>query len=493
MRTCVTAILAIIFLCAGIGGAIAADATPEASPAAPSPDAVLAALNASIEWYRDARVTMRDVNRTGALFAAEDQETARQTLQRAFAVARARAALLKSSDTAAKPAAQQRLAGARAGLEMAVKAEEQWLARARAAEREAARRRLELERARLEIMKQLQGFSASLASGAPMDLSQQIDALEQSVPELRGRLATAESAAAPAVDTGSRTWGLVNRLIRLRQSRTSVDELSASTAALSRSVTADTRAIGEELRALGTRLSTLAENPDAAPAADGDREFQTGLARAKALAAVLVPLREQGSLLRRYSDDLRSWTRALDAETRDVLKSLGVELLRLVAVILVVLAGAVLWRFLTLRYIADASRRRLLLTLRTIVVTTALTLVIVFHFASELTALVTALGFAAAGIAFALQNVILALAGYFAMLSPDGIRVGDRVSLQGPFAYVNGEVMEIGFVRIRLRELGGDPPKPTGRIVVFPNSVVFTGTFFKHPTGEDAPPLRRSA
>ena len=100
---------------------------------------------------------------------------------------------------------------------------------------------------------------------------------------------------------------------------------------------------------------------------------------------------------------------------------------------------------------------------------------------------------AAAGIAFALQNVILALAGYFAMLSPDGIRVGDRVSLQGPFGYVNGEVTEIGFVRIRLRELAGDPPKPTGRIVVFPNSVVFTGTFFKHPSGEDTPPLRRSA
>ena len=36
-------------------------------------------------------------------------------------------------------------------------------------------------------------------------------------------------------------------------------------------------------------------------------------------------------------------------------------------------------------------------------------------------------------------------------------------------------------------------PTPTGRIVVFPNSVVFTGTFFKHPAGEDAEPLRRSA
>ena len=55
------------------------------------------------------------------------------------------------------------------------------------------------------------------------------------------------------------------------------------------------------------------------------------------------------------------------------------------------------------------------------------------------------------------------------------------MSLQGPFSYVQGEVAEIGFVRIKLRELAGDPPEPTGRIVVFPNSVVFTGSFFKHP------------
>ena len=176
-----------------------------------------------------------------------------------------------------------------------------------------------------------------------------------------------------------------------------------------------------------------------------------------------------------------------------MLKSLGLELLRLSVVIAVVLLGAVVWRFLALRYIADGYRRRLLMTARTFVVTITIALVIVFHFASELTPLVTALGFAAAGIAFALQNVILALVGYFAMLSPNGIRVGDRVSLQGPFAYVYGEVMEIGFLRIRLRELAGEPPTPTGRIVVFPSSVVFTGTFFKHPDSEAAEPLRRSA
>ena len=77
--------------------------------------------------------------------------------------------------------------------------------------------------------------------------------------------------------------------------------------------------------------------------------------------------------------------------------------------------------------------------------------------------------------------MILAVAGYFSMVAPNGIRVGDRVSLQGPFGYVHGEVLEIGFVRIRLRELSGDGLQPTGRTVVFPNSVVFTGSFYKLP------------
>jgi small-conductance mechanosensitive channel len=70
------------------------------------------------------------------------------------------------------------------------------------------------------------------------------------------------------------------------------------------------------------------------------------------------------------------------------------------------------------------------------------------------------------------------------MMSPHGIRLGDRVSLQGPFGFVHGEVLEIGLVRIRLRELAGDTLEPTGRIVVFPNSVVFTGSFYKHPPAQ---------
>jgi hypothetical protein len=51
---------------------------------------------------------------------------------------------------------------------------------------------------------------------------------------------------------------------------------------------------------------------------------------------------------------------------------------------------------------------------------------------------------------------------------------------------VHGEVAEIGFLRIKLSELGGTPLAPTGRTVVSPNSVVFTGSFFKDPRREAA-------
>jgi small-conductance mechanosensitive channel len=163
------------------------------------------------------------------------------------------------------------------------------------------------------------------------------------------------------------------------------------------------------------------------------------------------------------------------------MQGLAFDLLGVIVALAVIMICGVLWRVAVTRYVVDGPRRRLLLTTRSVVIALAVALVLIFHFTSEMAALVTALGFAAAGIAFALQNVILAVAGYFTMVAPNGIRVGDRVSLQGPFGYVHGEVTEIGFVRIKLLELAGEPLKPTGRVVVFPNSVVFTGTFFKDP------------
>jgi small-conductance mechanosensitive channel len=78
--------------------------------------------------------------------------------------------------------------------------------------------------------------------------------------------------------------------------------------------------------------------------------------------------------------------------------------------------------------------------------------VLLFHFANELGALATVVGFAAAGIALTLQNVILSLAGYFYLNGRYGMRVGDRVQIGG----IHGDVLEIGLFKMTLMELGGD-------------------------------------
>jgi small-conductance mechanosensitive channel len=93
------------------------------------------------------------------------------------------------------------------------------------------------------------------------------------------------------------------------------------------------------------------------------------------------------------------------------------------------------------------------------------------------------MGFAAAGIAFALQNVILSFAGYFFVTGRYGIRVGDRIQIAG----ISGDVVEIGLFKLALMELATDGSSrlPTGRVVVFPNSIVFqaNGNFFRQAPG----------
>lgn len=96
------------------------------------------------------------------------------------------------------------------------------------------------------------------------------------------------------------------------------------------------------------------------------------------------------------------------------------------------------------------------------------TTIILFSFAEQLGSVATFAGLLTAGLALALQSVILSIAGYFLLIGKFGIAVGDHVQISG----VTGEVVEVGLVRLHLMELtaGG---LPTGRVVAFANSVVF--------------------
>ena len=95
--------------------------------------------------------------------------------------------------------------------------------------------------------------------------------------------------------------------------------------------------------------------------------------------------------------------------------------------------------------------------------------------------LASVLGLVGAGIAFALQRVITAVAGYFVILRGKTFNVGDRILMGG----VRGDVIGLTFMQTRIMEMGQSPREETdktswvrsrqftGRIVTVTNDKVF--------------------
>ncbi|MFC4268491.1 mechanosensitive ion channel family protein [Polaribacter marinivivus] len=96
---------------------------------------------------------------------------------------------------------------------------------------------------------------------------------------------------------------------------------------------------------------------------------------------------------------------------------------------------------------------------------------IMYIFNTKLSGIGTALGVAGAGIAFALQEVIVSVAGYVTVFTSNFYKVGDRVKLGG----IKGDVIDIGLLRTTLMEIGdwvnGD--LYNGKMVRVANSFVF--------------------
>ncbi|MEZ0164725.1 mechanosensitive ion channel family protein [Kineococcus sp. LSe6-4] len=94
----------------------------------------------------------------------------------------------------------------------------------------------------------------------------------------------------------------------------------------------------------------------------------------------------------------------------------------------------------------------------------------------------TGVGLLSAGLAFALQQVVLSLAAYAVILRGDTFGVGDRIVLGG----VRGDVVRLGFLKTTIMEMGQPPAvdgadpavwvhsrQYTGRIVTVTNGVIF--------------------
>jgi small-conductance mechanosensitive channel len=99
-------------------------------------------------------------------------------------------------------------------------------------------------------------------------------------------------------------------------------------------------------------------------------------------------------------------------------------------------------------------------------------------FSDKLGGLTVALGVAGAGIAFALQEVIASVAGWFAVSFSHFYGTGDRVQLGG----IKGDVIDIGILRTTLMECGQwvDGDLYNGRVVRIANAFVFKEPVFNY-------------
>ena len=347
---------------------------------------------------------------------------------------------------------------------------------------------IDLARARaefLDTMAQFQSGSGSLKSNRPEGaLLDQIDELEKTLPQ------TGDNAVVPPVALGSvEVSGLIPRTKAWFALRSKIDQISERAQASAQLNTVVAKAIDAlhgNLKQIDSQATALAGNSDAGAGADTSaiearrKQFVDLLARNKLVGGAMLPLREIALLLTRYQFNLREWQDSVRQRASAQLYGLAESAAALAMVLVFLLGVGAAWRRIAFRYIEDTRRRSQIRQLRDFVIGALIAIVIAFEFVTEVGSLATVIGLGTAGIAVALQDVILSIAGYFRIGGRFGIRVGDWVEVQG----VRGEVIDIGLTKLTMMELGGEGQRePTGRLLVFPNSVVFREKFANRAYG----------
>jgi small-conductance mechanosensitive channel len=204
----------------------------------------------------------------------------------------------------------------------------------------------------------------------------------------------------------------------------------------------------------------------------------------KQLSTAVAPLARINFWLDASKKDLKEWRDSLDEQMTHLSRSLLLQLAFLVFAIVVPLGISEAVRRAIHTYVHDSKRQRQLNIARRILFAVVIFLIILLNFVSEFSSIATFAGFLTAGVAVALQNIILSVVAHFFFFGRFGVRVGDRVTVKD----ITGEVVQVGITRLYLMELGGPDAElyPTGRIVAFPNSILFQNEpFTKQISGAD--------
>jgi small-conductance mechanosensitive channel len=476
-------------------------------------------LEQTLNWYRQMTVYKQIANDpTEVAMVSDNRQLETQIVRLSFDFARAEAEALASKPASSQVAAQsggtpqqQALLKAEAEADQEVKKAEaelnslkQKLASATGRQRELLQSQivgtqgeLDLERTRRDAIHSMVEFVAGAGGGQAGGLRGQIDALAASVPTIAaagsgsGNQTNAKDQTGTATeDTASEPtgiWGLGEQIFGISRKLSTINGAITQTQILAKA-SSDLRVpLTNRLRVLTEDADKLDDEPSEknAVALAQQKQNVAGLtAEFKQLAAIAIPLSKQSILFGLYQKSLENW----HSEVRSDLKGLLGRLLTRIAVLGIfiglVLVFAEIGKRTIYRYVHEPHRRYQFLLLRKIAITFTIIIIVALGFASRLESAVTYAGLLTAGIAVALQNVIVAVVGYFFLIGRYGIRVGDRVQISG----VTGEVVDIGLVRMQVMELGGSAADtPTGRVVAFSNSVVFqpTAGIFRQIPGTD--------
>jgi len=495
-------IIAAALLC---GLAFFAVAAGNAAPAIDR-DAILSHLNAIISWYRDSGSKVQSVGLpSDAIYQDTSQNLAQQAVHLAFQAAQAAAVLVNASDQATPPATsgasgtssqQQNLTQTLATLksridqdqsnldalnkqiETAPRSKRQTLT----AQRDSLQAEIALDQATQDAVQKLATFVENSEESGVGGFAGSINDLARTVPEVLGDASAQKAATKPAAaqPTIANSSGLIGHCLTLyAELRTmhSIDEMANETGRVRENAAALRKPMRDTLASTiqrGRDLTTQAPPSDPAQAKAAQQELRALTGQFKQVSNVVIPLSQEMMVLDQSRSNFLNWRNSIARESKDALRSVISSAVAILLALGIIWILSEVWRRWTFRYIQDLRRRRQFMLLRRFVMGFLILAVLTLGIVSDFSSLATFAGFATAGIAVGLQAVLLSVAAYFFVIGRYGIRIGDRVSIAG----VTGDVIDVSPVRFYLMELAGSDVNlyPTGRIVVFSNSVLFQAT-----------------
>ncbi len=474
-------------------------------------EAVINHLNAVIKLYRN---TSAELQAGGApsdvIYQDSEKNFTTQVVQLAFQAARAEAAAIRATEKHGAPNTSSAQSSAQVearnkaritdvqskidALDKQIASAPKHKRDALVAQKQALEGELNLDNAVQDVIQKRAAFMENGGDTGADGLEGRIDQLAHSVPGVFAATNDQKSGTQPKPTTQSDAnkqtpSGLVSQALALYGAITSVhqiDQLNEQTAGVRQTANELRQPLRDALVADITKARDLTDQATSGKVSPAPpQQFQDLTDHFKRLSAVVLPLSQEIVVLDQASANLVEWRTAILRESKYAARALFVRVGMILLALGIVLALSEMWRRLTYKYIHDARRRRQFLLMRRFVVGFLIGVVLILGFVSEFSSLATFAGFVTAGIAVGLQSVLLSVAAYFFVVGRYGIHVGDRVSVSG----VTGDVIDISLIRLYLMELAGTGIDlyPTGRVVVFSNSVLFQATtpLFKQIPGTE--------